>query len=153
MNQQSAALPVISPTTTARRLSYAGLVPFICLAMTVWIVEPVLRHSVVWALTTYGATIVSFVGALQWGLVMRDPAQQDNVSLVWGVLPSLVGWATLLLPSNFGLWALATWLWVCYAVDCKSYPGLGVAGWLPMRLHLTAVASGACVLAALRGAV
>jgi hypothetical protein len=153
MKQQVASIPDSYPTTFARCLGYAGLAPFLGLAMAVWIAEPVQRPPIVWALTAYGATIVSFVGALHWGLVMRMPVQQNRGSLGWGVLPSLVGCVALLLPGYFGLWALAATLWVCFAVDRKTYPSLGVGGWLPMRLYLTVVASGACVLAALRGAV
>jgi hypothetical protein len=146
-------MPDISPSNLARRLGYAGLIPFVGLALAVWLVDAAHRSSVVWALAAYGATIVSFVGALHWGLVMREPARQNVVSLGWGVLPSLVGWVALLLPGTLGLWALAALLWVCFAVDRTSYPRLGVAGWLPMRLNLTAVGSAACVIAALRTAV
>jgi hypothetical protein len=153
MNQQVVAFSDSSPPTFARRLGYAGLAPFAGLALAVWFVDPAQRLSFAWALTAYGATIVSFVGALHWGLVMREPVQKHRGSLGWGVLPSLFGWVALLLPGYFGLWALATALWICFAVDRKTYPSLGVGGWLPMRLHLTVVASSACVLAALRGVV
>lgn len=150
MNQQAAAMSDTSPSSFARRLGFAGLAPFVGLALSVWLVEPPQRHSLIWALTAYGATIVSFVGALHWGLAMREPARQNWGSLGWGVVPSLLAWVALLLPGILGLWALVALLWVCFAVDSKTYPRLGVAGWLPMRLQLTAVASGACVLAALR---
>jgi hypothetical protein len=150
MNSQPAALTDTSPTTFVRRLGYGGLAPFVGLALAVWLVEPAQRQSWVLALTAYGATIVSFVGALHWGLVMREPARQSPGTLVWGVMPSLLGWVALLLPGSMGLWTLAVVLWVCFAVDRKTYPDYGVAGWLPMRLHLTTVASMACVLAALR---
>ena len=153
MNQQVAAISDSPPPTFARRLGYSGLSPFAGLALAVWFVDPAQQLSFAWALTAYGATIVSFVGALHWGLVMRDPVQQHQGSLGWGVLPSLMGWVALLLPGYFGLWALATALWICFAVDRKTYPSLGVGGWLPMRLHLTVVASSACVFAALRGVV
>lgn len=136
-----------------RQLGYAGLVPFAALALAQWLVAPEHRYAIVWALTAYGATIASFVGALHWGLVMRESASQNLASMGWGVLPSLLAWVALLLPGAWGLWVLAALLWVCFAVDRKTYPGLGVAGWLPMRLHLTVVASISCVLAALRAAI
>ena len=151
MNSQPAALINTTPSTFARRLGYGGLAPFAGLALAVWLVEPAQRQSWVLALTAYGATIVSFIGALHWGLVMREPAQQNPGSLAWGVMPSLLGWVALLLPGTLGLWMLVVVLWVCFAVDRKTYPGMGVAGWLPMRLHLTTVASVACALAAMRG--
>ena len=39
-------------------------------------------------------------------------------------------------------------LCVCLLVDRKVYPSLGLSGWLPMRLHLTAVAGMCCLVSA-----
>jgi hypothetical protein len=39
-------------------------------------------------------------------------------------------------------------LLVCYAVDRKLYPRLGVGGWLTLRFRLSAVAALACFIGA-----
>ncbi len=67
---------------------------------------------------------------------------------VWGVLPSLVAWAALLLPARSALMLLAAMLVACYVVDQRVYPRLGVAHWLPLRRWLSAVAALACATGA-----
>ena len=100
-------------------------------------------------LLAYGSTILSFLGAIHWGLALRDPTGPPVAMLVWGVMPSLVAWAALVWGASEGLWLLAAGLWACWAVDRSAYPRLGLQGWLGMRLILTAVASVSCVGATL----
>jgi len=130
----------------AKVLGYAGLIPFVGLTALLQIVDVVHQPSVVFALQAYGATILSFLGALHWGLTMGDE-QPSQGMLLWGVAPSLLAWASLLVPPHLGLWSMAAALWACYAVDFKTYVRLGLTHWLPMRLILTAVASMCCAWA------
>jgi Protein of unknown function (DUF3429) len=135
--------------TWAARLGYAGLIPFVALAaLAVWM--PAFRLQLQWALAAYGAVIVSFLGALHWGWVMREEAPLNpSASLIWGVTPSLLAWLALLLPTALSLYVLAASLWLCYAVDRRSYPPRQLTAWLPMRLRLTSLASLSCVVGAL----
>ena len=138
-----------TPQTTplmAKVLGYAGLIPFVGLTALLQIVDVVHQPSVVFALQAYSATILSFLGAIHWGLTMRDE-QPSQGMLIWGVAPSLLAWASLLVPPHLGLWSMAVALWACYAVDFKTYVRLGLTHWLPMRLILTAVASMCCAWA------
>jgi hypothetical protein len=138
-----------TPQTTplmAKVLGYAGLIPFVGLTALLQIVDVVHQPSVVFALQAYGATILSFLGALHWGLTMGDE-QPSQGMLLWGVAPSLLAWASLLVPPHLGLWSMAAALWACYAVDFRTYVRLGLTHWLPMRLILTAVASMCCAWA------
>ncbi|MBC8056091.1 MAG: DUF3429 family protein, partial [Rhizobiales bacterium] len=73
---------------------------------------------------------------------------QPVPSLLWGVVPSLAGWAALLLGQAPGLLLMAALLWICFAVDRALYARYGLQAWLPMRLRLTLVASLSCVAAA-----
>jgi len=138
-----------TPQTTplmAKVLGYAGLIPFVGLTALLQIVDVVHQPSVVFTLQAYSATILSFLGAIHWGLIMRDD-QPSQGMLIWGVAPSLLAWASLLVPPHLGLWSMAAALWACYAVDFKTYVRLGLTHWLPMRLILTAVASMCCAWA------
>ena len=138
-----------TPQTTplmAKVLGYAGLIPFVGLTALLQIVDVVHQPSVVFALQAYSATILSFLGAIHWGLTMRDE-QPSQGMLIWGVAPSLLAWASLLVSPQLGLWSMAAALWACYAVDFKTYVRLGLKHWLPMRLILTAVASMCCAWA------
>ncbi len=135
------------PSPLARGLGFGGLIPFVTLAGAVWLGPADGRAFVGTALLGYAAIIVSFLGAIHWGLAMQNPAQPAPL-LVWGVLPSLLGWGALLLGPGPGLALIAALLWVCFAVDRAVYPQYRLQGWLAMRLALTLVASGSCLAAA-----
>lgn len=139
-----------SPSPWAGRLGYGGLVPFVGLAVGAWGLPVALQTTAASALLAYSATILSFVGAIHWGLTMRDGSGPNATRLLWGVAPSLVAWVGLLLPAAPGLLVMAAMLWVCFAVDRLVYPPMGLHAWLPMRLRLTLVASLCCVASAAR---
>jgi len=138
------------PSRWARGLGYGGLIPFIGLAWAVWSPDPSERARSLSALLGYGAIILGFLGAIHWGLAMREAPGKATGSLVWGVTPSLFAWVALLLNPAVGLCLVGAGLWACFAVDCMAYPRFGVRAWLPMRLVLTLVASLACLAGAMR---
>jgi hypothetical protein len=137
-----------SPSPVAQGLGYGGLLPFLGLALASYLAAPEYQAVLLSALRGYGATILSFLGAIHWGLTMRATTTPSPRMLAWGVLPSLVAWVALLLPAASGLLLLAASLWACLAVDSRVYPRLGLNGWLPMRVVLTALASLCCVVGA-----
>ena len=123
------------------RLGYAGLLPFVALALATSLGPISYRAQAAYSLLAYGATIASFLGAIHWGLAMREPLTLKPGPFVWGVFPSVVAWLALLLPVAQGLFTLALLLGICLAVDWRTYPGYGLMKWLTMRLHLTLVAT------------
>jgi len=136
------------PTRWAQALSYGGLFPFVGLASAVWLLNPADRARGLSALLAYGATILSFLGAIHWGLAMRDGAAPSPGLLAWGVMPSLLAWLALLVIPVHGLCLLAAGLCACFLVDRRVYPIFGLDAWLPMRLRLTVVASLCCLAGA-----
>lgn len=114
----------------------------------VWLMPVVDRSAAASALTAYGATIASFLGAIHWGLAMRDPDRAPVLHYVWGVAPSLLAWLAMLLDPRVGLVLLAVLLCLCYAVDRATYADFEVEHWLTLRLQLTSVAVASCLLAA-----
>lgn len=150
-------MTALTPMTTvpemAWKLGHLGLVPFVLGTLLVWVLPNAEAHGfVALALSCYAALIVSFLGAIHWGLVMRMPADTPprviQSALVWGVVPSLVAWMCVLMPPHAGLVLLGTALIGCYLVDRRRYPAQGVAGWLTLRFRLTAISSLSCYLAA-----
>lgn len=133
-----AELPV---SRWAAFLGYAGLLPFVALAVAAWLGPLSYRGQSGFALLAYGASIASFLGAIHWGLWMRGPLLQAPLQLVWGILPSLVAWSGMLMPLHYGLLTLALLLVICMGVDWRIYPVYGLDKWLMMRLHLTWVAA------------
>jgi hypothetical protein len=91
-------------------LGLAGLLPFIFCGIGA--LEPQARAST-WllALLGYGAVILSFLGGIHWGFVLRpEPGMTDRgiaTRLALGVVPSLIGWvavvAAVVLPAEVGL--------------------------------------------------
>ena len=76
----------------------------------------------------YGAVILSFVGAVHWGLLLQSTAARATRALVAGILPSLAGWIALLLPDRYGLTLLvvafgAFWLYEHRILGEDALPG------------------------------
>jgi hypothetical protein len=139
--------PLRSPDPLALRLGYAGLLPFVLCAALVWIVRPDAHPYVTLALEAYGATIVSFLGGVHWGLGFRSAAAEP-ARFAWGVVPSLLAWVAVMMPPHAGLVVLGVVIVACYLVDRKVYPRHGLAPWLTLRFRLTAVASLSCFVGA-----
>jgi Protein of unknown function (DUF3429) len=131
------------------RMGYGGLIPFLVLALAIWFADPAYRIVSSLALLGYGVVIASFLGAMHWGMAMRNASSQSFALLGWGVAPGLLAWGALMMHPSIGLLLIAGVLWACFAVDRVMYPRSSVQAWLPMRLALTVVASASCVAGAL----
>lgn len=114
-------------------LSYAGLIPFIALTLAIWFAPPVYIPELNLALNGYSAVILSFLGAIHWGLAMRANAPISPGLLVFSVLPALLAWLLLLIPMDLALLLFAAGFVLVYLVDYQAvrlnlapvwYPGL-----------------------------
>lgn len=132
------------PAPWAVGLGHLALLPFLAGAAAAWLGSAAIRPLAQEALSAYAAVVVSFIGAIHWGLAFPQARPAPSL-LVWGVLPSLAAWAALLLAPAAGLLVHALVLAACYAVDRVVYPRERVARWLPLRLRLTAVAVLCCL--------
>jgi hypothetical protein len=145
----SAPAPAATLPRLAGQLGHAGLLPFAAGAVLVWLVQPEAHPYAVAMLAGYAAVIVSFLGGIHWGAVFAQAAGvEPSRHLFWGVVPSLVAWPAVLMPPMAGLVVLGAMLWVCYAVDRKLYPALGLQAWLGLRFRLSAVAGLCCFIGA-----
>lgn len=142
-------LTTVEPTLLAKQLGYAGLLPFVTLALMLWLVRADLRGTVATALAAYASVIAAFLGGIHWGIAQRLPADAARFHLMWGVMPSLVAWLALVMPADAGLTLLGLTLLACYFADRHSYPRAGLSAWLPMRLHLTLIAVLSCAIGAM----
>lgn len=130
-------------------LGYGGLLPFAGLALLARL-DP--HHADLWAraLTGYGAVILSFVGALHWGVAMTsaglDPARRRR-AFAWSVVPSLLAWPATVLPVVAASLVLVAGFALHLVQDRRLARPAGLPAWyLPLRLRLSLVA-GACLLA------
>ena len=135
-----------SPSLLTRSLGVAGLLPFIAASAAVALGPPAWQDTALRALIAYGAVIVSFLGGIHWG--SPTSAAHDGARL-WGVVPSLLAWPLLLLPSSrLALIGLAASLALCWAVDRARFPAMGLSALLPLRTLLSSVAILSCLVAA-----
>ena len=91
-------------------LGIAGLIPFIAAAIATLSASDEIRALFfVQLLVAYGAVILAFLGGVHWGFVLESPTletlapeglaavtRRDTARMIGGVLPSLVGWAALI---------------------------------------------------------
>jgi hypothetical protein len=85
---------------TALALGLAGLIPFLLCAIAALSMPDARAVGWITALLAYGAVTLAMLGGVHWGLVLAAPeaGPRDPLRLALGVLPSLIGWAALLVP-------------------------------------------------------
>jgi len=90
-----------------------GLIPFWLLALAVVLpigIPPVIALV---GFITYGAVILSFVGAIWWGLAAANPGPAAGLNgprammFLWSVTPALIGWLATLVAADLGVLLLA----------------------------------------------
>jgi hypothetical protein len=126
----------------ALMLGWAGVIPFALLTVAVafdialWYLDPQ------WALRAYGACILSFLGGVQWGLML--PRQEGGHSpfprYLFSVVPSLLGFLCLLIPNRLGLVGLVIGFIGLLAYDVSTVRhGLAPRWYASLRVPLTVV--------------
>ncbi|MGK7866544.1 DUF3429 domain-containing protein [Falsiroseomonas sp. E2-1-a20] len=125
----------------AALLGAAGLLPFLGLAALAGFGVPQAAP----ALAAYGATILAFLGAVHWGLALAGPSPANVARLGLGVVPSLIGFAALLLPVRQGLAVLAVATLATAAVETLA-ARRGLVPWDYLKLRWLLSAGAACCL-------
>jgi hypothetical protein len=95
-----------------------GLLPFWGLALSTQRstgIDPILALL---ALIMYGAVILSFVGALWWGMAVNASASTlRSAMFVWSVVPALIGWVSIMTEPTVGLQLLIGGLALQWVLD------------------------------------
>lgn len=126
-----------------QQLGYAGVLPFLLLAIAVHVVGEAASSRALLSLQHYAAVILTFVGAVHWGRALHEPVESGR--LYWAVTPSLIGWVALSLPADAAMAILIAAFLLCWWVDRAIYSTEPFGNWyMKMRTHLTL-----CVLAGL----
>lgn len=128
---------------TVAWLGYGGLLPFVLLAPASLLDH---HHGAVWsdALVAYGAIILSFIGALHWGLAMTLPElseRQRSAWFAWSVVPALIAWPAVLFSPIVAAPLLVFGFIAHYLQDRRLAGQANLPDWyLPLRLRLSSVA-------------
>ena len=125
----------------AKTLGYAGLIPFITFSIGSWIEIPYL-YNTVYVLITYAAIILSFMGAIHWGMAMSKTDSKHGKCFIISVIPALAAWFSLLIPEFFSLIILLIGFFLLLSFDLTVEKSQGFPGWyIPMRIKLTFIVS------------
>lgn len=110
------------------KLGYAGLIPFVGLALLVQLAPTPLNYLSAESLAGYGAVITSFMGALHWGASLHTLGNApsgdrwvDRNAWIWGVIPALVAWVALHIYIPVGLLIMASTLIIQRNLDQNTY--------------------------------
>lgn len=125
--------------TTAISLGYAGLIPFIVFSIGSWFQLPMLSDST-YILTAYAAIILSFMGAIHWGIAMSSTEDQNGKYYIASVIPGLSAWIALLLPQRYAIMLLMIGFIALIIYDWSVEKPQRLPDWyIPMRNRLTLV--------------
>ena len=138
MSDQASIAPLLP---TLKWLGYGGLIPFFVLSLLALLSGGDAQAFATTALTLYGISIVTFVGAVSWGMALAStavPLAARKRLLIWSVAPSLVAVSLWFLPDTAPLGALAVLAILSYRMDQFHGRALGwPPAWIRLRLHLT----------------
>ena len=94
----------LTPTTSIKILSYGGLVPFLITLAGIIFSSADSRVFFINAFIAYSAVILAFIGAVHWGLIIKnDNASNRSTLLAISVLPALIGWVAMSFPAVLAL--------------------------------------------------
>lgn len=131
-------------------LGGTGLIPFVAATLLLLLGPVAWEGTAVAALQGYAAVILSFVGAVHWGLALGVTDQEHRQRLwYWSVVPALLAWVALLLPALPAVGLLLCGFGAQYAADrsaCRL--GLLPVWYQRLRRGLTATVM-LCLLASL----
>ena len=146
---ETSAPPASSVPLPAVILTAAGALPFVGLAMAPWIGLKPFGRPPVEVLGLYALTILSFMGAIHWGLAMSRAGGNEAWSYVASVLPALLGWFALaFLPETVALRVMAAGFVILLLYDIRASRLASAPAWYPrLRVPVTVVVVSALALA------
>ena len=119
----------------ARLMGFGGLVPFVGCAVLMFSGSPNASVVALFANAVYGAVILSFVGAVHWGLAMRG--DRDPRWFIWSVMPAIYAWLpTLVLDPGLTLLALVPGFYLSWWVDYRAWRDGLLPGWYMQLRHI-----------------
>ncbi len=136
--------PKLGLPKSALWLGGSGVIPFVCLSLAIPFANGTLRPQLQFALMAYGAAILSFLGGIRWGVAIAEAARTEDWllrRLGLSVMPSLVAWASLLMPAKLGCLTLVIGLTAMWLLDILASRAGELPSWYPgLRWPLTCVA-------------
>jgi hypothetical protein len=125
-------------------LGFGGVIPFLLLFVALLLdFEPPsgIEIDVASWLLAYAAVIVSFLGAVHWGvaLAMQEALSRGQLEqhFFYGVTPALLAWFVLLLPQPLAFFVMAALVMLAYGFDAMLLFRRLDSDYNVLRLYLT----------------
>jgi hypothetical protein len=133
----------------AHQLGFAGLIPFVALALACWTAHPAWLGAFIKGQLAYGILSLSFLGGIHWGATMLSgelSAAQTRKAMAWSVAPVLIGWFATM-AGGFGFAVLMAGFIGAYQVDKRLFAWYRLPEWfIRLRFILTCVVVAALAL-------
>lgn len=101
-------------------LALAGLIPFIGLTAAVGFAPFVWSVRALVVLINYGAVVLSFVGAVHWGLGLQGPEYLTWKRLGLSIVPALIAWGAVNMYPIPALLTLAFGFFLAFMLDVRA---------------------------------
>ena len=138
MNAQGRAVSRLN--TTAEIVRYAGVLPFVlCLLGVALLRDYAYRELAQRIAISYGAAVLSFVGAVHWGLALAGYLPWRPVRIGAAVLPAIVGVTATILGGQRGLALLVVGFGVFWLYEHRGVGGELPPDYLSLRRNLSLV--------------
>ena len=120
---------------TALLLGWGGGIPFVGAAFAKIFGGPIVGlYALTWG-TVYAGTMITFIGAVHWGIAIQHPDDKKRMPLIWSVLPALTVWPIMTFPPFFRLPFLIVGFFVVWIADMISYRRGHLPSWYMKLRH------------------
>ena len=130
----------------AKIFGFGGLAPFLILALFVWTLPDLYRLIVFDILVHYASVILSFVGAVYWGIALieinKKTATGKRIWIMfgWSITPALIAWLATQMVLSAALLLLILGFVSAFIFDLWSEKRKEIPFWyLRLRKSLTLV--------------
>lgn len=144
--------------TAAWRILHIFVYGTLLIALTfvgvMWLIWPERHSNLELMFKMLVVNVLCFLSGINWGVGLRYAAvtqQMPAFQFLWAPLPAYLAWPCLLLPTEWGLLALAVLYVWSYRVEHTLWTSAGLTPWLHLRRHFTigmalmALATAVCV--------
>ena len=82
---------------TPAYIGFGGLVPFVFVAIFIWLLDDPFKSFIFLNLINYCLLILSFLGAIHWGInINSNFSKSQNIWYVWSIIPVLIPWISVM---------------------------------------------------------
>jgi len=133
----------------AHQLGFAGLIPFVLLALACWLVRSDALPAFFNAQEVYAIVTLSFLGGIHWGATIVSAelsANQTKKALGWSVMPTVIA-CLATISGSFRFAILIAGFIASYQVDKRIYVWYCLPVWfIRLRFILTSVVVAALLM-------